>query len=69
MCSSDLGWGWQLWGGLGLPLGGRTRLNGEVYVNGASLGHDATDVLSGVSVHETVNADGMGMRFGVAWGF
>ena len=63
------GWGWQLWGGLGLPLGGRTRLNGEVYVNGASLGHDATDVLSGVSVHETVNADGMGMRFGVAWGF
>ncbi len=63
------GWGWQLWGGAGLPLGGRTRLNGEVYVNGASLDRDADDVLSGATTHETVSADGMGMRFGVAWGF
>ena len=63
------GWGWQLWGGAGVPLGGRTRLNGEVYVNGATLERDATDVLSGATQHETVSADGLGMRFGVAWGF
>ncbi len=63
------GWGWQLWGGVGVPLGGRTRLTGEAFVNGAELGRDANDALSGLSVHETVNADGMGLRFGLAWGF
>jgi len=63
------GWGWQLWGGAALPLGGRTRLTGEVYLNGAELGRDATDSVSGLSVHETVDGDGMGLRFGVAWGF
>ncbi len=63
------GWGWQLWGGAGLPMGGRTRLTGELFVNGAELGRDATDELTGLTVHETVNGDGMGMRFGLAWGF
>jgi hypothetical protein len=63
------GWGWQVWGGAGVPLGGRTRLTGEVFVNGAELGRDATDELTGLTVHETVSGDGMGLRFGVAWGF
>lgn len=63
------GWGWQLWGGAGLPLGGRTRLNGEVFVNGAELGRDALDEITGAQVHETVSGDGMGLRVGVAWGF
>ena len=63
------GWGWQLWGGAGVPLGGRTRLNGEVFVNGAELGRDATDPNTGFDVHETVKGDGMGLRFGLAWGF
>lgn len=63
------GWGWQLWGGIGFPLSGRTRLNGEVYWNGAELGRDATDPNTGFEVHETVNGDGMGARFGLAWGF
>ena len=63
------GWGWQLWGGAGVPMSGRTRLTGEVFVNGAELGRDVTDDVTGQKVHETVNADGMGMRFGLAWGF
>ena len=63
------GWGWQAWGGAGISLGGRTRLNGEVFYNGSELGRDVTDDNSGVTVHETVNGDGMGMRFGLAWGF
>jgi hypothetical protein len=63
------GWGWQLWGGIGFPLSGRTRLNGEVYWNGAELGRDVTDPNTGQDIHETVNADGMGARFGLAWGF
>lgn len=66
------GWGWQLWGGLALPLSGRTRLTGEVYVNGAELGRDVDDPYYGPygsSYRETVKADGMGARFGLAWGF
>jgi hypothetical protein len=63
------GWGWQVWGGAGVALGPRSRLTGEVYLNGAELGRDATDELTGLTVHETVSGDGMGLRFGVAWGF
>lgn len=63
------GWGWQAWAGVGVPLGGRTRLNGEAFVNGSELGRDVTDNATGSTVHETVNGDGVGMRFGVAWGF
>lgn len=63
------GWGWQLWGGLGLPLGGRSRFTGEVYVNGAELARDATLFPSGATVRETVDADGVGARLGMAWGF
>ncbi len=63
------GWGWQLWGGAGIPLGGRTRLNAEVFVNGAELGRDVTDEFTGFQAHETVRGDGGGMRLGVAWGF
>jgi len=63
------GWGWQAWAGLGIPLGGRTRLTGEAFVNGAELARDANDGPNGEKVHETVNGDGMGLRFGVAWGF
>jgi hypothetical protein len=63
------GWGWHAWGGAAVPLGARTRLTGELYVNGAELSRDATDFSTGLAVRETVDADGLGLRFGVAWGF
>lgn len=63
------GWGWQLWGGAGFPLSGRTRLNAEVYVNGGEMGRDVTDDTTGQTYRETVSADGAGLRVGVAWGF
>ncbi len=63
------GWGWQIWGGAGIPLSGRTRLNGEVYVNGGEMGRDVTDDFTGQSYRETVSADGAGLRVGLAWGF
>lgn len=63
------GWGWQVWGGAALPLSGRTRLTGEVFVNGGELTRDVKDGLLGSSYRETVDADGAGMRFGLAWGF
>lgn len=63
------GWGWQAWGGLAIPLSGRTRVTGEVYVNGAELSRDVTDAATGLTFRETVPGDGMGLRFGLAWGF
>lgn len=62
------GWGWQLWGGAALPLSGRTRLAGEVFVNGGEVGRDVDDPLFG-GYRETVDSDGVGARIGLAWGF
>ncbi len=63
------GWGWQLWGGAAFPLSGRSRVTGEVYINNAELGRDVTDQPTGITYHETVNANGAGLRVGIAWGF
>jgi hypothetical protein len=62
------GWGWQVWGGVALPLSGRSRLNGEVFVNQGDVERDVTDAL-GNTYRERVDADGVGMRFGLSWGF
>jgi hypothetical protein len=63
------GWGWQAWAGAALPLSGRTRLTGEVYVNSAEVSRDVSDVLSGFDYRESVDVDGAGLRLGLAWGF
>lgn len=63
------GWGWQAWGGAALPLSGRTRLTGELYVNGAELSRDVEDPFTGADIRESIDADGMGLRIGLAWGF
>jgi hypothetical protein len=63
------GWGWQAWAGGSLPLGGSARLTGEAFYNDASLGRDTADANTGQTIHETVNGQGKGLRFGVAWGF
>jgi hypothetical protein len=66
------GFAWQVWGGVGIPLSGRTRLNGEVFYNGSEVGSDV-DVfdpnLGPITVRDLVKMDGVGMRFGVSWGF
>jgi len=63
------GWGWQAWGGAALPLGSRSRLFGEVFVNSGEVGRDVEDPAGGVPYREIVDADGAGMRFGLSWGF
>jgi hypothetical protein len=66
------GFGWQLWGGAGIPLDGRTRVNGEVFYNGSEVGSDvdvATQDMGVVTVRDIVKMNGVGMRFGIAWGF
>jgi len=63
------GFGWQLWGGVAIPFTGRARVNSEVFINGADLSRDVVDPSSGQVYRETVNMDGVGARFGLAWGF
>lgn len=63
------GWGWQAWGGVAFPLGPRSRVNAEVFVNDAELHRDSVDITSGEDVRETIGMDGVGMRFGLSWGF
>lgn len=62
------GFGWQVWGGAGIPLSARARFNAEVFVNNAELTGDfessSTPPQRGI-----VNMDGVGMRFGLAWGY
>ena len=66
------GFGWQAWGGAGIPLDGRTRLNGEVFYNGSEVGSDVDVDYPGlglVTVRDVVQMNGLGMRVGIAWGF
>jgi hypothetical protein len=63
------GFGWQLWGGAGVPLSGRSKLVGEVFLNNADLGRDVFDPISGQNIRETVSTNGVGARFGINWGF
>ena len=66
------GFGWQAWGGAGIPLGGGTRVNGEVFYNGSEVGSDVDVDYPGlglVTVRDVVQMNGLGMRVGIAWGF
>ena len=63
------GFGWQMWGGAAMPLSGRTRVTGEVFYNGAEVGRDVEDAMTGETFRELVKMDGVGMRFGLSWGF
>lgn len=62
------GWGWQAWLGAGIPLSGQSRLTGEIFVNQSEPEREVEDA-SGVTFRERVNQDGVGMRFGLQWGF
>jgi hypothetical protein len=63
------GWGWQVWAGLGIPLSRDARITGEVFRNGGDLSHDTNDPATGYTIRETVNVNGTGARFGVAFNF
>jgi hypothetical protein len=63
------GWGWQGWGGVAFPISPRSRINAEVFVNGAELTRDSIDATTGDDVSESVSMDGVGVRVGLSWGF
>ena len=63
------GFGWQAWGGIALPLSGRSRANAEVFINDGEVARDVEDFATGETFRETVDVGGIGMRFGLQWGF
>jgi hypothetical protein len=63
------GLGWQLWGGAALPLSGRTRLNGELFYNYCEPENNDYVTDDGLPVTLKVKMSGVGMRFGLSWGF
>lgn len=63
------GWGWQMWGGLAIPLSGKSRITTEIFRNSAEVERDVDDATTGLSYRELVDMDGVGMRFGLSWGF
>lgn len=62
------GFGWQAWGGVAVPMSSQARFSAEVFGNGAELGRDVEDPTFG-AVREIVKMNGVGMRFGLSWGF
>jgi hypothetical protein len=63
------GWGWQVWGGAALALGPRTNLVGEIFANDATLQREVDRFENGQPVREEVDADGVGLRVGLQFGF
>jgi hypothetical protein len=63
------GWGWQLWGGAAVPMSSRSRIFGEVFINDAEVKRDVEDVLTGQTLRQSVDMDGVGGRIGLSWGF
>ncbi len=57
-------WAWQSYAGLGMKLSKGLRVDGELFYNGALLARDVTDQ-TGAAWRETVDAEGVGVRFGV----
>jgi hypothetical protein len=61
------GWGWQAWAGAAVPLSGQSRLFGEAFYNQTEMGRDVD--YFGRTLRETVDFNGVGLRFGLNWGF
>ncbi len=61
------GWGWQRFGGAAVPLSGRSRMSGEVFYASTEVGRDVEDITG--EYRETIDVDGLGVRFGLSWGF
>lgn len=62
------GWTWQTWAGVGVPLGNRVRVTGEAFMLGGDVTRTKTDSVTGLAYRETARTNGIGARFGLAWG-
>jgi len=63
------GFGYQVFGGVRLPIGGRAKLSGEMFWNGATVDREFFDPYSGFYIEENIKVDGFGGRGGLAFAF
>jgi len=61
--------GYQLFGGVGVPIGQRARFVGEAYWNGSTVKRDVIDPSTGFLVQERIGVDGGGVRAGLGFAF
>lgn len=61
--------GYQLFAGVGLPVGPRAKLGLEAYWNGSTVKRDVYDPSTGFLVEERVKVDGGGGRAGLSFAF
>jgi hypothetical protein len=61
--------GYQLFAGVGLPVGPRAKLNAEAYWNGSTVKRNVYDPSTGFLVEERVKVDGGGGRAGLSFAF
>jgi len=57
-------WAWGGYGGVGLKLSDKLRLDSELFYNGGALTRDVTDQ-NGVTWKESVDVNGVGLRVGL----
>jgi hypothetical protein len=61
--------GWQLFGGLMVPVTSDVRLLGEVWTNDATVRRDIDRYVMGLPVTERIDVDGFGGRLGIEFRF
>jgi len=61
--------GYQVFGGIGFPVGDRARFVTEAFWNGSTVSRDVRDVNSGFEVQERVDVNGFGARGGLSFAF
>ncbi len=61
--------GYQVFGGLGVPMGDRARFVAEAYWNGSTVKRDVVDPQTGYLVQERVDVNGVGARAGLGFAF
>lgn len=62
--SSYANWAWESWGGFGMRLDPKLRVDVELFYNGAKLERDVLDP-SGLNLREAVDMNGVGARVGL----
>lgn len=60
-------WGWQAWAGARIKVARQAGIFAEAFRNECTAKRDVNDALTNQTLRESVNVDGVGMRFGLSF--
>jgi hypothetical protein len=63
------GFGWQIFGGLMVPITSGTRFLGELWFNDAEVSREVDSYSRGLPVRESIDVSGVGARLGIEFSF